>query len=91
MQRSKADRKESAKRRRAKKLGMMVAPAAYSIPEFCIAHRISEMTFFRLKRLGLGPRTMKVLNRTIITYEAAADWRREGEIATASTDNNTIR
>jgi hypothetical protein len=41
------------------------------------------MTFFRLKRRGLAPRTMKVGSRTIITCEAAADWRREGEIAAA--------
>jgi hypothetical protein len=59
--------------------GPPVQPMAYSIKQFCQAHGISEMTYHRLRRLGLGPRTMKVLNRTIITHEAAADWRRERE------------
>jgi hypothetical protein len=86
--RRKQDRIDHAKKKRRARL-FEVPPAAYSISEFCAAHRISEMTYHRLRRKGKGPRTMKVLNRTIITYEAAAEWRREGEIATASTDNNT--
>ena len=58
-----------------------VPHAAYSISEFCAAHRISEMTFFRIKRQGQAPKTMKVGTRTLISVEAAAAWRREREIA----------
>jgi hypothetical protein len=58
-----------------------VSRDAYSIPEFCASHRISEMTFFRMKRQGQAPKTMKVGTRTLISVEAATAWRREREIA----------
>jgi hypothetical protein len=51
-------------------------PVAYSILEFCKAHRISQAFFYELKRAGLGPREMIVGRRRIISGEAAADWRR---------------
>jgi len=56
-------------------------PAAYSIVEFCAAHRLSPAMYFKLKAAGLGPRTMEVVARTLISVEAAADWRREREAA----------
>jgi len=56
-------------------------PAAYSIDEFCAAHRLSPAMYFKLKAAGLGPRTMEVGARTLISVEAAADWRREREAA----------
>jgi hypothetical protein len=56
-------------------------PSAYSIKEFCAAHRISEDMFFKMKRAGWAPRTMKVGSRTLISVEAAATWRREREKA----------
>ena len=55
---------------------------ALSIPEFCRAHSISVSLFFKLKKLGEGPREMKVGARTLITFESAAEWRRERENAT---------
>jgi hypothetical protein len=55
---------------------------AYSIKQFCALHGISIDTYFRLQRQGLGPATMKVLkNRTLISVEAAAAWRRAREEA----------
>jgi hypothetical protein len=54
---------------------------AYSIRQFCALHGISIDTYFRLQRQGLGPATMKVLNRTLISVEAAAAWRRAREQA----------
>ena len=62
--------------------GPPVAPMAYSIRQFCQAHSISVDTYFRLQRAGLGPVTMKVGGRTLISVEAAAAWRREREHAT---------
>lgn len=61
-----------------------VSPAprlALSIPEFCKAHGISEGFFYKLKKQGEGPREMKVGTRTLITFESAAEWRRERENA----------
>ena len=55
---------------------------ALSIPEFCKAHGISEGFFYKLKKQGEGPREMKVGARTLISFEAAAEWRRERERAT---------
>ncbi|TWB63043.1 hypothetical protein FBZ94_103743 [Bradyrhizobium sacchari] len=52
---------------------------AYSIEQFCQAHGISIDLYFKMQRQGLGPATMKVGSRTLISVEAAAAWRRERE------------
>ena len=49
--------------------------ATFSIDEFCEAHNISRSTFYNLQKIGKGPRLMTVLNRRLISAEAAADWR----------------
>lgn len=48
---------------------------AYTVDEFCKAHRIGRATFYTLLKDGQGPRVMKVGTRTLISVEAAADWR----------------
>jgi hypothetical protein len=58
-----------------------VVLAAYSIQQFCEAHNISVDLYFKLQRQGLGPKTMKVGSRTLISAESAAAWRRAREIA----------
>ena len=63
-----------------------IPPVCYSVKEFCVAHAISSDMFFKLKRRGLAPRTMRVGARTLISVEAAAEWRRECE-ATANPDD----
>jgi hypothetical protein len=50
---------------------------AYSIAEFCRRHGISESFYHKLKKLGFGPRTMKLGARILITRESAAAWRRQ--------------
>lgn len=55
-------------------------PTAYTIDEFCKAHRISRAYYFKLKQRRIGPREMHVGSRVIISREAAADWRREREV-----------
>jgi hypothetical protein len=62
-------------RGRAVRAGM----AAYTIDEFCTAHRISRGMLYKLWRKGLGPRFMNVGIKRIITNEGAADWRSESE------------
>jgi hypothetical protein len=56
--------------------------AAYTIKEFCHAHRISPDFYFSLQRRGIGPKAMKIGRRTLISVEAAAQWRRERERTT---------
>ena len=60
-------------------------PLAMSIRVFCALHGISEDMFYKMKRDGWGPATMKVGSRTLISHEAAADWRRKREAAAATT------
>src|SRR5947208_15534505 len=48
----------------------------FTIREFCDAYRFSEALYFKLKRLGRGPREMHVLNRVVITIENAEEWAR---------------
>ena len=55
--------------------------AAYTISEFCRAHRISQSKYYALKNLGLGPVEMQVGRRRLISCEAAEAWRRAREAA----------
>ena len=52
---------------------------AFSIPEFCKAHRISVATYYNLAKEGKAPLTMHVGARRLISEEAAANWRRAME------------
>lgn len=61
-------------------------PLAYSVPEFCQQHRISRAMFYVLVRDGRGPRLMKVGKRTLISVEAAADWRKLMEAQSGSSE-----
>jgi hypothetical protein len=71
-------------RQAAAKAGRPMEPMAYSIAEFCEAHGISVDHYFRMARLGQGPRVMKVGARTLISHESAGAWRREREAETAA-------
>src|SRR5262249_3717608 len=56
---------------------------AYSIKQFCDLHGgMSQSYFHKLVSEGRGPRLMKIGARTMISREAAADWRRAQEAAT---------
>jgi hypothetical protein len=62
--------------------GRKIERAAYTISEFCDAHRISRAHYYNLKKLGQGPDEARAGDRTvIITMEAAARWRRQREKA----------
>jgi hypothetical protein len=60
------------------------AADAYSIAAFCRRHNISESFYHKLRNQGLGPRTMRVGSRVLITRQAAREWRRARERAEAS-------
>ena len=55
-------------------------------PSFAKPHGISEGMFYKMKKQnrGLTPREMKIGTRTLITFEAAADWRAEREAASTA-------
>lgn len=62
--------------------------SAFSPAQFCDQHGIARTTFYALLKEGRGPRTFKVGRRTLISVEAACDWRRrmeaESEAASAA-------
>src|SRR5262245_14959610 len=88
---SKRDRRVKVKRKTHDRPQARAPPAspgaeicAYSIPEFCRVHGgMSQAFFHALVAKGRRPRLMKVGARTFITVEAAAEWRRAQEEATA--------
>jgi hypothetical protein len=47
-----------------------------TVAEFCRAHRISKALFYKLRRQGLAPPVCKAGSRSLISVEAAAQWRR---------------
>src|SRR6516164_3732255 len=58
--------------------------AAFTVPEFCEAHRISQAKYYEMKKEGWGPVEMAVGRRRLISFEAASVWRRERELGTAT-------
>jgi hypothetical protein len=56
---------------------------ALTILEFCAAFRISEDFYYKLRRQGQGPRTMKIGARTMISIQAANEWLLEREAEAA--------
>lgn len=61
-----------------------IALAAYTVAEFCAAHRISRSKLYELWQEGRGPRKMRVDSRVLISVESATEWRRGREAASAS-------
>jgi hypothetical protein len=56
---------------------------AFTISEFCEAHRVSKSWLYQQWTLGRGPRVKQIGTKKIITVEDAAEWRRQREIITA--------
>lgn len=61
---------------------MTVQKQSFSIKEFCEQHTISRSFFYVLLEKGEAPRVMKVGRRTLISAEAAAEWRKSMEHVT---------
>ena len=61
--------------------GATTAPAMFSVRDFCKAHGISKAFFYKLHAQGKSPPMCKLGSRSLISAEAAADWRQrlEGE------------
>ena len=58
---------------------MHITNQAQSVDEFCKANSISASMFYKLAKAGKGPRIMKVGRRTLISSEAANEWRKQME------------
>jgi hypothetical protein len=54
-------------------------PVAYTIEEFCRAHRISVTLYYELKKAGLTPAEKQINSRVIITTESAREWRERSD------------
>jgi len=54
-------------------------PMMLSVPEFCHSHGISRGMFYKLLGEGRGPKAVKIGRRTLISSEAAEEWRRRME------------
>lgn len=48
----------------------------YTIEQFCERHNISKAFFYKLRKSGMAPKIAKLGRRSIITREAAEEWRR---------------
>jgi hypothetical protein len=48
---------------------------AFTINEFCEAHRISRSKFYELRRTGLAPHITDLAGKQVITIESASAWR----------------
>jgi len=57
---------------------------AFSIENFCRLHGISRSKFYLLLNEGLAPKIMKIGRRTLISHEAAAQWRKDMERGNAN-------
>ena len=51
----------------------------FSVPDFCRAHSISKSMLYKEVKANRGPRLSKCGARTLISVDAAAEWRRELE------------
>jgi predicted DNA-binding transcriptional regulator AlpA len=59
---------------------------AFSIAQFCARNNISRSFFYKLRKAGKAPRTMRVGGRQIVSPDAEREWRCERE-AERGTDN----
>jgi len=63
--------------------GSRPSPNLQSVPDFCTDNGVSRSLFYRLVKEGRGPRLTKVARRTLVSSEAAAEWRTRMEHETA--------
>jgi excisionase family DNA binding protein len=55
------------------------SPDLLSVAEFCERNGISRPFFYKLAAQGKGPKVIKLGKRTLISREAAAQWRQRME------------
>ena len=57
-------------------------PMLYRVRDFCAAHAISPVTFYKLLAQGQGPRITRIGGGTFISADDAAAWRQKMAEAT---------
>ncbi len=62
---------------------MHIDTQSQSVDAFCQTHSISKAFFYKLCKEGKGPKLMKVGKRTLISSEAAKEWRETMEAQTS--------
>jgi len=70
----------------AQHFGDAAVEGAFTIDEFCRAFRLSRSMFYKLQRANQGPVVMRA-GRPLISYAAAAAWRRAREAAAAQLES----
>jgi len=82
--------KKAAKARRRAAVKKAKAPRGpdddFTIEEWCAKRRITKPHFYELLKLGLAPRTKKLLKRRTISPAADAEWEAERERETAEAE-----
>jgi len=54
----------------------------FSVAKVCLEHAISRGLLYTLAKEGRGPKTVKLGRRTLVSHEAAEEWRRRMESPT---------
>ncbi len=62
-------------RRERQRADSLAQRRAMTVNEWCTARRVSRPMFYKLRRLGIGPRTYTVGTRRFISHEADAEWQ----------------
>jgi hypothetical protein len=62
---------------------------AFSIPQFCVAFSLSRGQFYKLRKDGRGPVIMDA-GKPLISYAAAAAWRRSLEARALEVETNIV-
>jgi|GEM_PF-2340398 len=62
---------------------------AMTIAEFCARYHINRVTLFKLRRSGLGPDTLQIGRKVLITFEAAKAWEARMTARGAAKANDT--
>jgi hypothetical protein len=78
--------RKATSRKKAESVTQRPPPAfatAFTVSEFCRAHRLSATHYYELKKNGQGPNEIEIGRRRIISFEAAARWRKAREAAAA--------
>jgi hypothetical protein len=78
-------KKRRRRRRRKQPRGPPPEDDCFTIAEFCARHKFTRQFYHELRKLGLTPREIRLGTRVLISREAAIQWRREREAATAAT------
>ena len=76
---SHCDVKLSERERREEERRQRQRDQSYTVQEWCAARRISLAMFYKMKALGIGPKTHNAGRRRLISPAADAEWLRERE------------